>query len=236
VFAISIGIILVLGAAAAAAYFFVLPLFSPDAPRVTIDETPRIEENVPQPLVETPFVHEGFFTVSADVTTEADLVVGSPAEINAAMTESEAPGGTLEEFEFNLNGTPAMAQDVMAALLPGLDGAMFDEDFTAFLYHGEDGEWPGYIFMLDENANANSAALAVRGELEGDANLGAFYLEEPGEADEGSFQSGLAAGVPTRYLLLGIPGASFNYGWSGDFLILSTSFEGFQEAVGLLGG
>ena len=233
---ISVGVVVVLALAAAAVYYFVLPLFSPDEPEVVVDETP-IEEETP-PITEEPaFVHSSFF-IDADFTSEprqAVLTALTVGAVNAALVTSDAANGTVEEVVFTANGDPVLAEDLIGLLLPGLDPAMFAEDFTAFVYHDENGDWSGYVFKLNTDANVSIAGAAVLSEIEESVNLSSFYPESPGTADSNGFRAGSVDGVSTRYLPFSATGASFNYGWFGNYLILSTSFKGFQEALGLLG-
>lgn len=233
-FAIAIGIILVLGLAAAAVYFFVLPLFSDEAPEIVVDETPGTSEPLEEPEG-TRFVHASFFTNDANEYTEATLGIVTVDSVNSAHAASDAADGTLEEIIFTTDGESLMTGDVMGLFVPGLNQEVFDEDFTAFVYHNGNGDWPGYVFLLDTDADANAAAQAVSEEIEESTNLSAFYPESPGAPSAGGFKNGSVDGTSTRYLSFGAPGASFNYGWSGRFLILSTSFNGFQQALGLLG-
>jgi len=229
---ISIGIIVVLALAVAAVYFFVLPLFSSNTPEVVIDDTPVADEQVPPPIVPA-FIHQSFFTDTPSASIDATLTTASLSEMNLAMQGSGATNGT-EEFIFTVGVDPVTAQDAMGLLLPGLDSTAFNEDLTTFLHHDENGAWPGYVFLLSDGADANLVSLAVADEVESGANLNAFYLTAPGAADEGVFQNGSVNGISTRYLPLGVTGASFNYGWSGNYLILSASFNGFKEASALL--
>src|SRR3989344_3157195 len=230
---ISIGIILVLGIAAAAVYFFVLPLFS-NEPEVTVDETP-IEEETP-PITEEPaFVHQSFFASSVGESREAIMSTLTVVAVNAAFTTSDATEGTVEEVVFTANGEPVLTEDLMGIFMPGLDTTVFAEDFTAFVYHDENGDWPGYVFQLKPGSSAVTVGPQVSDEIEEGTNLNSFYPENPGAADSGGFKAGSVGSISTKYLSFAEAGASFNYGWSGDYLVLSTSFTGFRTAADLLG-
>lgn len=229
---------IMLGAAAAAVYFFVLPLFSPEEPPAIV--VPDVSSPPPPPAESPPalFEHQSFFVGSADFIQNVELTAVNQGQISAGLQsalEEAAPAGSLQEIAFQANGAPVRSSEFIAAFLPnsGING-FFEEDFTAFVYYDDDGAWPGYIFLLAGESDAAAAEVAVRDALEGGTNLAAFYLGSPGNPESGGFRDGSVGGVATRYLPYSGAGASFNYGWSGNYLILSTSFAGFGEATGLL--
>jgi len=233
---IIVGVLVALGITAGAVYFFVLPLFSPDTPEIVIDEPVVQEEPAESAVVPTPsFTHQSFFKSALGIAQEIALEAVSLSQINTAMLSIESPlEGSIQEVAFTVNSTPASSKDLLGTTLPSLDTTIFDKDFTTFIYYDENGTWPGYIFLL----NGLESTLLARGEVtenvEASTILPDFYLSSPGEQGE-SFSDGFASGLETRYTPFLEEGASFNYGWKDRYLILSTSFDGFQEAVGLLG-
>lgn len=229
---ISLGILVMLGVAAGAVYFFVLPLFSPQEPEVIVDETP-VPPPPPQPL-EPSFVHTSFL-VGSDASENVLLDSLELNQILAVQAGGSFPSGSIKEINFAIGGNPVSSQDFLGLLLPGLDGELFDQDFTNFVYYDDDGAWPGYIFLLGNQANKGAATVAVASNIENVSNITPFYLTSPGSADVGGFKNGSVDSANTRYVPFELDGASFNYGWSGDYLILSTSFSGFQKVLGLLG-
>jgi len=232
---ISVAIVVILALAAATVFFFVLPLFSPQEPSVVIDETPLPPPPPPPPALPSSFIHESFFVVAPSDSGTANIESIMLDQINSAFVAgTPLPSGLIREVSFNTDGEPLNAQDFLAIALPGLDNSFFNEDFTSFVYSDGVNMWPGYVFRLADGEVAETAEAATRGALEGDANLDIFYVTSPGIPDEGGFRDGSVGLVETRYLSFGEAGASFNYGWNREDLILSTSFAGFQKAVELL--
>ncbi len=71
--------------------------------------------------------------------------------------------------------------------------------------------------------------------IELSANIPELYLSDIAPSAAG-FKDGLKIGnLNARYLAFGAPGASFNYVWLNNHLVVSTSFNGFREALKLLG-
>ena len=54
-------------------------------------------------------------------------------------------------------------------------------------------------------------------------------------ADLGQWKNGSVNGQSTRYAVGSFPGETFNYGIFGDYLVISTNFDGFKAAVFALG-
>lgn len=232
---ISVAIVVVLALTAAVVFFFVLPLFSPQGPSVVVDETPLPPPPPPEPS--PAFTHESFFTVAPSDSQTVNIESITLNQINSAFVAgTPLPSGLIREVSFNTDGGPMNAQDFLAITLPGLTNSFFGEDFTSFVYSDGENMWPGYIFRLADGEFAGAAEATTRQTLESDAILDTFYVTPPGAPDEGGFRDGSVGLIETRYLPFGEADASFNYGWRGDYLILSTSFAGFQKAVELLEG
>jgi hypothetical protein len=73
-------------------------------------------------------------------------------------------------------------------------------------------------------------ALAVK--IESTADLANFYLTDPGSF--GAFKDGKLSTYPTRYSVSTNKDA-FNYGFFGNYLVLSSSYNGLKSAVANLG-
>lgn len=217
-----------------AGYFFVGPLVAPgeEAPEVIPEDEP-IEEPV------TPaFTHTTFFATAPDTTTPVTLPSVSASDIRTAVAGAklaDATAGTMQEVVFSANGTNVDAQNALSVLLPESDISFistgFDKDMTAFVYYDENGAWPGYIFKV-----VNAADPVVRGQIqqmiEGTESTVNFFAEDPG-APKGGFKDGNVI-EGARYRVYTQTGAGLNYGWKGDHLIVSTSYNGIKEAAGML--
>ena len=229
--AVVAGVVAFLALAGAVAYFFLLPLF-------TGEEEAEVPVVTPPPA-ETPeagFQHQSFFTKAPDATEVTGLSVLTQAEFVAALGTDAADqtAGTLKEVALTVNGSPANAEDFLALMLPGNNlSAVLEDDFTAFVYADSNGVWPGYVFKLKEGEDlvvAKERAVL----LESSTNLPSFYLVSPGTPAAAGFKDGEAGTAVTRYLAYSNAGASFNYSWVGDYLVLGTSYNGFVKAVSLL--
>jgi hypothetical protein len=246
--AIIAGIIFILGAAAAAIYFFVLPMFTSqteDNSSLNTDTSDTdislldsggttSDENV-TPLV---FEHQSFFVNQADGTGEINISGLSMSFLRAGI-QGLVVGVTstdwMEEFTISISGDPVTSDDFMAFMLPGIDSSAFKEDFTAFVYSDENGNWPGYVFNLENEADSATIAAMVKNVFEEQLDINNFYLTPP-IAGTGEFKNGSFGEVITRYLPLATNGASFNYGWVNRYLVISTSYSGLKRAANMIGG
>jgi len=234
---IIVGIVVVLGASAATAFFFILPQFQGEE---IVNETPKVEEvQIPeQEVVIPPLVHTSFFSKPVELITPVNLNILEYSEILSALkTESNVslPADSIQEIVFSVGGVPVKANEIATVLFPNLGtDDSFDQDFTGFLYHDGTEVWPGYIFkVVDQNSTLENNMRII---LEGSPVLAALYLDSPGVQDAGGFRDGLITTedntvVGTRYLPFSVDGASLNYGWFNDYLVLSTSFAGMQKAM-----
>ena len=232
---ISLAIVVVLSLAAAAVYFFILPLLSQDEPSVVVDESPLPPPPPPQLPPPPSFTHESYFAVAPSDIRTVSLETITLDQINVSFEAGTLlPSGSIREVSFNIAGSPMNAQDFLAITIPGLTNSFFSEDLTSFVYSDGVNLWPGYIFRLSDGENTVEAEASVKEALEDDAPLDTLYITNPGAPDVDGFRDGSVGLIDTRYLPFGDTGASFNYGWDGKDLILSTSFAGFQKAVKLL--
>ena len=132
-----------------------------------------------------------------------------------------------------MNGSAATSGQVLGVLVPGSGLETYLEaDVTVFAYYNGGKSYPGYVFKLKSGADLVSAQAAAA-KIEASANLAALYPDNPG-APKGGWKDGSVGGVKTRYLAYSSAGASVNYGWAGNYLVISTSYEGFKKAAELL--
>ncbi len=253
--------IVVLGAAAYFLFFggeAPVPPTEPPAPPV--EPVPPVEppvppvEPVPTPPVEPPapvpptFQHQTFFPTSSNVASaNVSLPNLAATDINSGITAaftSEAKVPILKELVFSFNNVNVTAQQFLAALVPTLNAsfldAKLDKDFTAFAYKDKDGVWPGYVFKLNPETPPGQARPEVFTTLEQSALK--FFLSDPGAPKSTDFKQGFKSSPNVkdiRYMLYTKAGASFNIAWvqvSGvNYAIVSTSFNGINEAIRLLG-
>ena len=244
---IGLGIVILLGAAAAVANYFVLPLFLNNVADVEGElqvvvpptPTPGITPTIPT------FIHESFFDGPTDAKAEMRISEISLAGIKGGMTpvaaNALASGNTLTEFYVTTGdtGQPVTAEELLGTLLPDLILATpLEDDFTGFLYSDGTSVWSGYVFAIDEIAEDRDLLKDILGEdLETSSSLVNLFLNDPGLSSATAFKSGNAVGELTgiRYLPYTTSGASLNYGWKGDRLVISTSYAGLKAVASAVG-
>ncbi len=242
IIAVSIAFIIVAGLVI---YFFILPLVYPTknntpTPTTTTTTTEQTPPTASAPVATPQLTHQTFFTTAPTSTSAVNLTTLTLGEIQTTFTAvlSGVQPKTLTEINLNLNNSPVDATSFMAVAFPELDqtviGANFGKDMTTFVYKDANGSWPGYIFKLKDPASFTNVSTAVKG-IESSSNLQNLFLTSPGAA-KGGFKDGLTVGATkARYITYTANGASINYVWFNNYLVVSTSFNGFKEALKLLG-
>jgi hypothetical protein len=251
------GGLIILAGLGFAGYYLVYPLLfgeSTTTPLVAVEPQTSNQSSQPPATTTTPetsgseqtqvFIpqpHYSFFTVPAEKSEVMKLTASDTAlSIRAALMEMAKDvmaTGTIKEIAVEKeDGSPEAFSRVISLLVPELNETalqnVFQSDFTLAIYFDANGAWPIYIARLKEGANLLDAQASYAG-LEQSQNLFNLYLTDPGE--RGTWKDGNAGGRPTRYLTFAQKGASLNYGWVNDFLVISTSYEGMKTAVMRLG-
>ncbi|MBU2101734.1 hypothetical protein KKH05_03415 [Patescibacteria group bacterium] len=243
---IGLGIIIFLGAAAAVANFWVLPIFL-NGTDVVEPEAVAPEEVVelpqPTPTIQS-FVHKSFLKGPTDVEVELMASEVSLVAIKEALTsiaaEAIASEDTLTEFSVTTGdeGRPVIAEDFIRALLPDVTPEIsIEEDFTGFLYNDGENVWPGYVFSFRADAEDKDLLKGILSEdIEASSALSNLFLDDPGAAFSDIFKDGSKEGELTsaRYLAYE-NGGSINYGWKGDKFVISTSYTGFKAVSNMIG-
>lgn len=221
-------------------YFFIWPLIkSPTNTTPTVDNNPPANNN---PTTPGTLVHKSFFTASIASTISANLSNLNLTEISTALN-AVAPGigqSSLAEITLTVNNTVPESPDFLSTVFPQLDKTVvasnLEKDFTAFIYRDANGSWPGYVFKLSETGAVGSISEPIKTSIESSTSLSGLFLVNPGKQGPAGFKDGLKVGGSTaRYVSFASTGASLNYGWFGNYLIISTSFNGFKESLKALG-
>ncbi len=241
---ISLGIIVFVAIAGAVIYFLVLPMiFSREKSPVV--ESPTVPVVNVQPPIETspPLIHQSFFIAPISVSKPLPMNLANLdlAGMNSALSavSSSIPLQTAKEVVLMVSGSVPEAASFLSVAFPEMDKnfvvSNFEKDFTAFLYRDVNGSWPGYIFRLKPGTDPGQVASALR-VIETSTNIPNLYLTNPGTSNPTGFKDGLKiGGKAIRYLSFNAPGSSFDYGWFNNYLMVTTSFDGFKEALKLLG-
>ena len=213
-----------------------------------IEETPplpQVDGTTPPPTTEPPppvievKEHHSFFSPSASVKTEVLLTSIDRASASAALQSVSAnklANGTLQEvaiLDQNRSQVPFLnyIKNFVTTLASDQMTPWFEDDFTAFLYYDGSGVWPGYIAKVKNAVNLDEVRANIS-VIEG-SELARFFLMDPGTF--GQFKAGQVNGQATRYAVGSMGSAAFNYGVIGNYLIISTSYNGLKASLPLLG-
>ncbi|TSC95697.1 MAG: hypothetical protein Athens071426_86 [Parcubacteria group bacterium Athens0714_26] len=253
---LSIVVLVIVAGIGAAVYFIIIPKFFPagnlwgvvtpaGSSSANIPaEQPSNNEVVPQTESSAAAVStsQSLFKNPADLRAEVKLsaftrdALKQVLSVEAANKPSVA--NAIKEIIPSVTGNPISFSDTISLFIPELTSvelkAFFDDNFTTFLYYDNNGVWPGFVAKLKTGADAAKAKdYVIR--LENSDKLANLYLVSPGTPNVSGFKIGSASGQSTSYLAFSVTGASLNYGWAGDYLIISTSYGGYKSALQKLG-
>ncbi len=239
----SLGAVLAIGVGLAGYYFIYPALFPaqvPPPPPAITNQTPPAQNPVPAvPQAQLPpaFAPHQSLLKSADQNSAAKLSATDLNSLKTALQEEAKklnPPGTLAELAMSNANGQIPASTALSALIPEISAdtmkKLFQEDFTAALFYDANGVWPAYVLKLSSEASQVEAQTAVSG-LESSKNLKNLFLADPGTSSASGFKTGQTSGVATRYLTYSKKGAGLNIAWSGDKLVVSTSFEGLKKIL-----
>jgi len=235
----TLGIIIVLGGLGFVGYQYVYPLFFSDD---SVDVAPPPDTTSQPPPPQT-LVHSSFFITPATQSQSITITELTPSGIQSALSAIPSSGATpsLDEVVISDGNGQVSASDFVSSLVPALSQSdlsrNFEDDFTAFIYRDTNGDWPGYILKLQSDALLVDAQGVVENIETDVSSLSNLYLINPGSPKDAAkaFINGQLSGTQTRYLPFTAPGAALNYGILQNYLLISTSYPGIQEAAKLLG-
>lgn len=238
---ITLVIVVLLAVVGAAAYFYILPMFvsKPAATPAPVVQTPA-PTPTPAPIPVGLTQHQSFFTSPASLlaSVSLDLSLVTVQGAVASASSDTQPAGTFKEISFTVGGKPWTAQEFLGFALPSLTkdflSSAFEQDFTTFVYYNKNGAWPGYIFKLKPGADAVVANTTLNPAIE--VSPAVFFQTSPGAALKAVFSDGaLPDGKVVRFATFAKKGAALEYSWFGNYLTVSTSYQGLIEAVKHLG-
>lgn len=234
--------------------FFAAPTFQPSASTQTPSETASVPAN-PATSTENQAVAS---TSSAAATTTTPSV---PAHVSLFKTPPEGTlttatvttGSGLSNLNISTAGGPKLVEIAyadqggnpigfanIAQTVFGLDfssssvlGSAWNDQGTAgFAYVDASGTpWLGFVTSINSSSSLAAVKAAFAQSFEANGNWSGAFASDPGTP--GSWKSGTTDGIANRYLTFG-SGASLNYGWSGNDLVISTSYAGFKDALSKL--
>lgn len=204
-------------------------LSPPGEEAATTTETSPIE--TPPPPLTTPS-HVSLFKKAADASSEVNLAALDLTSLKQAWGSETAEVPVLKELVVKENEALVGSADLLKILLPTLFGEgpnLFEDDFSLFVYVKANGTWPGFI--LKKKSDAESAQITSRlTALEATNEIVNLYVSDPG-TPSGVWKNGSTSGISNRYTTFSKAGYALNYGWVGDLLVFSASYDGFKEAV-----
>lgn len=165
---------------------------------------------------------------------------GARAALQVEAQKKPASGNFKEIKIIDAQGKPLSFSAYLSILLPeavslGLTDTFktaFEDSFGAYFFYDDRGVWPGYAVTFKPASGIDIVTLTDRLQKLEVSPYGNFFVAQPGVPEEGEFQTGQALGKYTdRYISLPQPGALFNYGLFGQYLILNTSNEGLKQAL-----
>ncbi len=233
-------------------YFVIYPMFfaTPTLQPAPVAEnptpppvTPTSTEIVPAPTstasTTPPAVqpHVSLFKTPADASLTATTITTGATLASLNIQTSTAP--QLVEVTYqDQTGNPVGFASVMHTVFglslnaPALQNTWDDQGTAGFVYVDSSGkEWLGYVTAITSNANLSDIQAAFTQAFESNTSWVGAFATDPGTP--GTWKSGSVSGVPTRYLPLS-SGASINYAWSGNTLVISTSYNGFKDVLSKL--
>lgn len=201
-------------------YFYVYPLLLTEtAPEVVT------EDGTTPPPPPPPSAHASL------VRSEKIEEVSAPS---AATPETVSAGEALvKEIVLKDGGSAILLPQYLSSLVKEFSADeirnTFEADFTAFIYYDETGAWPGYVLKRKKDV-VQVVAQGFFRKIESSASLANLFLSNPG-ARQAEFKNGEYKGVPTRYLVFGEPGATLDYAWVGEYLLITTHFPAMQALI-----
>ena len=205
-----------------------LPLVEPEEEII-----PPIEEEEVTPSGVPASSHLSLFATPPDSTEEAVFSGMTLGDFRAALALSPTEVPLFREVVFtDQNQNLVSFDEVISVLAPDTFAATdireaFQPDATYYTYTNAQGTWFGFAAKLKTGANREAVQTAVKG-FETTGDVPNFFLS--GVTGSPAWKGGVAGDVTSRYATFAETGAAFNYGWSGDVLLVGTSYQGFSSA------
>ncbi len=187
--------------------------------------------------------HASLFTTPADQIITVDFTGTTSATyrktVNTSLGAIKSASTIVE-----IDSTVADGNNLsLQGLLSVAGGSIFNTstlanlrpDTTFFIYLDKNGLWPGYVIAVNPGQSTSSIAANIQ-QLESSSNIKNLYLTDPGTPSSDGFTDSATAGTIVRILPftgLSIP-SYFTYGWYKNYLIVSTSRNGFGAAIAKL--
>lgn len=177
---------------------------------------------------------------SVPLTLSASTSLASIKELLTAEAANKPEAAiALKEVALSNQGGQLVFADTLPMFLSSFASAelapLFEEDFTSVIFYDSNGAWISMIAKPKEGIDI-AAAKTLIAKLEKSADLANLYIQDPGTPAAAGFKDGKANNLPVRYLNFSKTGASLDYGWtSNNLLVISTSYNGIKAVLTKLG-
>lgn len=239
---------------AALGYFVIYPIFFANQAAPVVENTnPVTEQPVlpapeptptpePAPIPEatstpTPApAHISVLTTPADGQIEATAITTGATLAGLNLGSSASPSLTEMIYKNSAGEVikPAEILNVMTGLNisenSALSSAFNELSGTGFVYADANGRWLGFAAQLNSSADLASVSATFNQVFESVSNYGSLFAGAPGAAK--TWKASQVAGATNhRFLTFANSGFAIDYGWVGNKLVISTSFDGFKEII-----
>jgi len=247
IFVIIAGIIIVLGLVAIG-YFYIYPKFIVGTPETTPTQEPVVTATTTETSevattapIEAPVVtglstHASLFKTAADFSSEASLTAETIDAIKETWKGTTVEVPVFRETVFkNASGTILGSSQLASLFLPSTINAttskLFEEDFTLFTYTNQKGVWPG-IILRAKPETLTSAKEALKN-IEANTEWKSLFMTDPGK--EQIWKDGNVGTMAARYISFSTQGNALSYTWFDNIVLISTNYQGAQDAAKKLG-
>ncbi len=260
VFAVILGIIIVIGLGAIG-YFYVYPTFfggvaEVETPTPPVTQEPEVQTPTPPIVPQVPVVgtgtstattteevapppsealleHKSLLTTAADVSTNITLGTVSVAAMRSEIEFSTAQVPILKEIVFkNADGEVLSVGGIMGLLLPDVFGAAVVSNFESdFTLLTYTNDKGTWPVVILKLKSGASLAEAKTAVSKIESSANLANLFVTDPGTAAAWKSGTTEGVSNRYSTYSLAGAGLNYGWLNNTLVVSASYPGFQEVL-----
>ncbi len=242
---------------AALGYFVIYPIFfadptTPVVENINPNPVPALPAAEPTPTPEpapiteavsstapvapaTPApTHVSILTIPADSKLELSTVLKyGPVLSNLALNTTASPSLT-EIIYKDSNGNLLETADILKNVLK-LEALAFNYQFNeggaaGMVYNdSKNVRSLGFVFQLANNTDLETKISGLQSFIE-KLGFSGIFSGNPGA--EKAWKSSQVSGASNhRYLTFENPGFTIDYGWVGNKLVISTSFDGFKEII-----
>ncbi|TSC52748.1 MAG: hypothetical protein LiPW41_118 [Parcubacteria group bacterium LiPW_41] len=247
-----IAVILIVLGLGAIGYFYVYPKFISSETVEVVEEQTTEEITAPQEViteatttatttVEVPPIsglgsHISLFKTAADFSSETTLAVETIAAIKDAWKGTTVEVPVFKETVFKSTDGKILGQSKLVPLfLPSFittsSSQLFEEDFTLFTYTDQKGVWPGIILKAKTETLEKAKEEAKK--IESNLEWRSLFIIDPGK--EQTWKDGKVGNTAARYISFTTKGNALSYTWFDNTLLISTNYQGAQDAAKKLG-